>query len=176
MNIDELELAWIAGLLEGEGSFLLRQKRTPVIACSMTDKDVIDKLHSLIGGNVYELGRQKEHHKDVFRVQLCGKEAFFLMKKIKPFMGQRRQEQIQFVIDGWMQYKFGISKKDEQFQEKIKEALRQLKETEKTLAKIAVDVKLSPKTIRKYRDINISKISDTMFTMGQYPHSLLSCR
>lgn len=46
------EVAWVAGLLEGEGYFSISsaRHRQARVVCSMTDEDVVRKLHVLAGG------------------------------------------------------------------------------------------------------------------------------
>lgn len=55
MHVTDMNAAWVAGLLEGEGCFVL-SKRTDkpntfirAIHCEMTDEDVIRKLAALTG-------------------------------------------------------------------------------------------------------------------------------
>lgn len=56
-QMTETELAWVAGLIEGEGTFFCtkrRERRYPVIAVGMTDEDVIQKLYLLVGvGDIF---------------------------------------------------------------------------------------------------------------------------
>ena len=49
--ISEIDLAWIAGLLDGEGCFTKKSKRgrTIMICCQMTDMDVLEKLKEKMG-------------------------------------------------------------------------------------------------------------------------------
>ena len=60
LKVNEINIAWLAGLLEGEGSFQLDnrsakryQKSTvllsPILKISMTDKDVIKKVANMLG-------------------------------------------------------------------------------------------------------------------------------
>jgi len=62
-DIPPLEVAWLAGILEGEGSFI--SKGQARIQVAMTDQDIITRLAELTGvGRVYAVRRQKPHHKD----------------------------------------------------------------------------------------------------------------
>ncbi len=110
MNIKEVDLAWIAGLLEGEGCFHLRgrihqgkgtAKGNVSVQCHMTDKDVLEKLHTLVGrGNLngpYKNGNIKNKLRYVFRVN--GENAYELMKLVLPFMCFRRSEKINYLIN-----------------------------------------------------------------------------
>lgn len=45
----EVEIAWLAGLIEGEGSLALHRGASATLAVLMTDEDVIRKLHAVSG-------------------------------------------------------------------------------------------------------------------------------
>ena len=52
------DLHWLAGLLEGEGSFLKplpSEQLRPIVQVHMTDKDVMDHLARLLGTTVYQV-------------------------------------------------------------------------------------------------------------------------
>lgn len=58
------EMAWVAGLFEGEGSISTAGKSTFVLRLAMTDEDVIRRLHRITGvGNVYDKPAQIVGHK-----------------------------------------------------------------------------------------------------------------
>lgn len=47
---DEIEIAWLAGLLEGEGSFIGATDKYPVcLSLEMTDRDVVERLETESG-------------------------------------------------------------------------------------------------------------------------------
>lgn len=99
----EIETAWLAGLLEGEGSFCSANngKRSRGIdngcrvSVAMTDKDVMEKIAKLIDARVtsYQPTRPPEA-KLAYRIQVCGNKAVSIMEAILPFMGERRAERI----------------------------------------------------------------------------------
>jgi len=92
---------WLAGLLEGEGSFFIsrsraRNKNRPCVRIEMTDRDVVARA-SVSAGHI--LGRKpmavcaqriRNGWTQSFRVQWVGGPAIDLMKKIRPYMGIRR--------------------------------------------------------------------------------------
>lgn len=95
--MDEYQWYWLAGLLEGEGSFMKgtpSQPRMPVISLQMTDEDVVAKAANLLGTRYYLVRPKRNYHKTVFLAKLRGKRAVGIMMKIRPLMGQRRQQQI----------------------------------------------------------------------------------
>lgn len=94
------DLAWLAGLLEAEGTFLRpppSRPRQPIVACRMTDRDVIERVASLFGAGVDRYRRRP------FQVQygtkLTGTRALMLMMDLKPIMGQRRTAAIATAAD-----------------------------------------------------------------------------
>lgn len=107
------DLYWLAGWLEGEGSFMgkcgTQTKCTIQAAC--TDEDVIIRVASLFDRDYQKLNRRpngKDHWKEVYRTTLHGEAAKELMLKLSPLMGKRRQEQIKKAIDSYQpsKYKF----------------------------------------------------------------------
>lgn len=97
--MDLLDLMWLAGLLEGEGSFLKgppSQPHRPRISLQMTDKDVVEKAASLmkVGHKVRPNDRRNPKWKPIYQAVLSGKRAVHLMKSLKPYMGTRRRQQI----------------------------------------------------------------------------------
>lgn len=99
----ELELAWLAGLLEGEGSFCKgppSAPNRPRIALQMTDEDVVRRAaYLMVIGYVCESqNKRRPDWKPTFRVMLRGRTAVALMKQLRPLMGARRQQQIDVAI------------------------------------------------------------------------------
>lgn len=91
------DLYWLAGLLEGEGSFCKPMPSSPnkvIIALQMTDEDVISKAAKILGCNYYSAKPQKSHHKATFILRLRGGRAVEWMNKLHPLLGKRRQKQI----------------------------------------------------------------------------------
>lgn len=95
------ELYWLAGILEGEGSFCAgppSKPNQPRIAVTSTDRDVIMKVHGLIGGTITQNKKRKPHHKDSWQLLMRGTKAVALMKVLKPLMSKRRRGQIEHAI------------------------------------------------------------------------------
>lgn len=106
----DLELAWLAGLLEGEGCFSVQEQERPSgkvyyqakIRCSMTDEDIIRRLHELVPqANVYErrFDLMNEKWKKQWSWELCKKQdCIDLAKLLYPFMGIRRRIAIDKIL------------------------------------------------------------------------------
>jgi hypothetical protein len=88
---------WLAGLLEGEGSFMSgppSAPNAPRIHIAMTDEDVIAKVAQLWGVKYLKAGGERTRlhgWKPVFGVTLTGKRSIELMLNLRPLMGKRRQ-------------------------------------------------------------------------------------
>lgn len=100
MEYSDVQLAWLAGLLEGEGSFIPATEKNPVcIAINMTDKDIIDKVAQWWGVSVCLPRKQEDHHKQSYRCMIRGSRAVTWMESIYGWMGERRKSQINTAID-----------------------------------------------------------------------------
>lgn len=100
--ITEADLYWLAGLLEGEGSFLKptpSSPASPIVVVSMTDLDVIERAAMIIGSGVWKNQNLNPKWKQTYRATIKGQRAVDLMKLLYPHMGQRRREQIDAAID-----------------------------------------------------------------------------
>lgn len=99
---NELDLYWLAGLLEGEGSFVAgppSSPNCPRIQLPMTDRDVVEHAARLLDRPVWRSDRGQEFgYKPVFLTALKGAAAVQLMKALRPAMGQRRQAQIDHAL------------------------------------------------------------------------------
>jgi hypothetical protein len=100
MQIDDLTLHWLAGLLEGEGSFVPgtpSQPNHPRIHIKMTDEDVIAKVADIFGTRYAKSGTKRsiEHGwKQAYTAKISSRPAVKWMGLLRPLMGKRRQGQI----------------------------------------------------------------------------------
>lgn len=143
----EVELAWLAGLLEGEGSFLRgppSAPNTPVAKVQMTDRDVIARVAALFEvGYVNE--SQHEEYKTAYQTMLRGERAVELMKRLRPFMGARRQGQIDEVLASY-------SPKRPNLDEATVREIRQRLANGEPVKRLSEHYKRARETIRAIRD------------------------
>ena len=96
---------WLAGLLEGEGSFMRtgeRYGRRPIVRVQMTDRDVVARVAAMWGVAVVPGGKQRfEHYKPTFIAKVSGDRGADWMRRLRPLTGERRRVQIDVAIDGW---------------------------------------------------------------------------
>lgn len=99
------QVAWVAGIIEGEGSFIAEKRRngryaTRVYASAriqvqMTDEDVIIRLQELMGGTVHSYPDKRPQCKDQFRWTFRGYEnVVAALELLRPWMFSRRTEQM----------------------------------------------------------------------------------
>lgn len=100
--MDSNNLYWLAGLLEGEGSFVKQTTHPITVSLQMTDKDVVVKASKFFGVKYW--GRHPKRYKDngwkkVYGFQARGARIIPLLKQLYPLMGDRRKAQIKEMID-----------------------------------------------------------------------------
>jgi hypothetical protein len=90
--MDAATTAWVAGIIEGEGSIGLSRSGAPNIQVTMTDQDVIDRLHKVTGvGRVCVLGVRSAHHRQAYKWQVWAQaDARALLLSLLPWFGVRR--------------------------------------------------------------------------------------
>lgn len=91
------DLYWLAGLLEGEGAFDLHRGRYPRIRLGMTDRDIVGRAATLLGGKV-RLSLKPRPNKATWHVEVSGAKAVEIMTAILPHMGSRRSAKIAEIL------------------------------------------------------------------------------
>lgn len=114
-RMNDLELGYVAGIIDGEGWLGYRQKLDRRRGCkygmlriqvTMTDEDVIRRLHSITGiGSVRFIDRSKlPNRQNVWQWSvLAGQAAVDLLKQVQLVVGDRRAEKIRELLG----YKLG---------------------------------------------------------------------
>jgi hypothetical protein len=98
-----MALSYLAGLLEGEGSFQkpCPSKRGPAVALEMTDRDVVQLAADLLEVQVFPNRARQVGYKDSFVCRLRGGSAADLMQTLSTRLGERRNEQISRALANW---------------------------------------------------------------------------
>ena len=99
------EVAWLAGLLEGEGTF----SRThadghayPVLAVKMCSQDVVLRAAAALGTtNVHEAQPRDASWRITYRASISGAAAADWMQRLRPLMGERRRSAIDLALDDY---------------------------------------------------------------------------
>lgn len=94
---DRLNVVWLAGLLEGEGTFDLHRGKYPRVRLAMTDRDVVGRAATLLGSRV-RLSLKPAPYKASWHAEVSGEKAALVMRAVLPFMGSRRSAKIAAVL------------------------------------------------------------------------------
>lgn len=91
--MDQIDIAWLAGVYEGEGCLSINGKAVRIII-QMTDEDIIRRIHSLTGcGRVAVYPHPK--HKTVYRWTVNNRSCVArLLLAMAPLLGERRREKV----------------------------------------------------------------------------------
>ena len=122
LDLTETDVAWIAGLLEGEGYFGIDNRSkdryeisntppAPFIKVSMVDEDIIQRLSKLLDKSYFSPSRKTVKDKQVYTLHIGEKEkVLFILQKILPYMGVRRTERITECISHLQTWKEWVEK------------------------------------------------------------------
>ncbi len=91
----DVDIAWAAGLFEGEGSCMIRgKKRQPVLALSMTDEDVVRRFHTIVErGTVNTYRAYQPNRKRQWHWQVASKDdVLYVLALFWDYLGERRRE------------------------------------------------------------------------------------
>lgn len=95
-------MSWLAGLLEGEGSFMVywakardgSRRPYPRVQMVMNDRDVVERAATLMGGNKVHRHPRKDGYDDGWIIKVTGAKALEVMGRVRPYMGRRRGAKI----------------------------------------------------------------------------------
>ena len=103
--MDKSDIAWLAGLFEGEGTFIWKKTGTfygvPMARIKMADKDIIERVQVFLGGNIYEEKERQEGWKRQYCLAYQGNTAMRIMLLLRPYMGIRRSKRIDDLLTIW---------------------------------------------------------------------------
>lgn len=94
---DKFDVVWLAGLLEGEGTFDLHRGKYPRVRVAMTDRDVVGRAATLIGARV-RLSLKPAPYKASWHAEVSGEKAAEVMRAVLPYMGSRRSAKIAAIL------------------------------------------------------------------------------
>jgi hypothetical protein len=96
------DIAWLAGLAEGECCLTLHRKLYPQIQLAMADEDVIRRAAALFGvATTYCYPPTLRGYKPVYRCYVNGTKAVGWMMTLYSFMGERRKSKIREILNFW---------------------------------------------------------------------------
>lgn len=113
-NASELDIVWLAGLLEGEGCFTpdtncgKYKRRSPRVKLKMTDRDVVERAAALMDVECRPV-KDPSHlalvrtgkAKQAFSASATGDRGRAVMRAVLQYMGKRRTEKILESLEDW---------------------------------------------------------------------------
>jgi hypothetical protein len=90
---DRDDFLWLAGLLEGEGTFDAHRGKYPRIRLAMTDRDVVGRAATLMDTTI-RLALHPAPAKPTWHTEVSGTRAAAIMRELLPHMGARRSAKI----------------------------------------------------------------------------------
>lgn len=99
------DIAWAAGLFEGEGTIVVGRRPQYIrVAVGMTDRDVVERLAEILGGTarswypprVKDSGRQR-----MWYWIATGQRAAHVLRLLMPFFGERRMRRAIEAMSGF---------------------------------------------------------------------------
>lgn len=104
----EGETAWVAGLLEGEGSFTSAAtpkcpgKVSAGVKLNMVDEDVVRRFAELCeAGHQVRPRPTRNGWQPQWSVQISGETGREIMRRVRPWMGARRGQRIDELTARW---------------------------------------------------------------------------
>src|SRR4029077_13169376 len=98
------ELYWLAGFLEGEGTFYwVKRGQRPLITAVQVQKQPLERIKATFGGAIRLRKRpsNSRNNQDCYTWTLYNKNAVSLMMTLYCLMSHKRQGQIKKVLDNW---------------------------------------------------------------------------
>ena len=97
LNLNKEDKYWLAGLLEGEGSFCRgspSNPRAPRIAVEMIDKDIVKKVARLFGCKCIPVSRRESNWHSTYIARRVGKKAVELIDEhiVGPILKRLKSE------------------------------------------------------------------------------------
>lgn len=105
--MNELDLAYAAGIIDGEGCISVKNKKifkpgkmsgVPVIYLGMADKALVYWFKEYFNaGIVNDIGRRKEHYKDQYRWVVEGKQCLKVLALLLPYLRGKKPQALELL-------------------------------------------------------------------------------
>ena len=100
--MNELDYAYCAGIIDGEGSILIEQKKAPGISVTNTSLAMLEYLQSLFGGSIRKQKTYKPHHKPAWIWSITYDRALRMIDCILPYMKEENKiHRAIILLDEW---------------------------------------------------------------------------
>jgi hypothetical protein len=94
------ELAWAAGLFDGEGCVVPLGSGTIMARLSMADSESVYRFHRAIGsGRVWTMHRREHHHRPLETWEATGRTAILAMETLRPWLSSVKIADYGYALD-----------------------------------------------------------------------------
>jgi hypothetical protein len=95
--IRDIEAAYAAGILDGEGSISLTRVRknrypSPQVSVSTTDPELLDWFRARFGGSIVRKPSYKPTHSQSYEWKVTDREALRVLERMRPYMVIERKK------------------------------------------------------------------------------------
>jgi len=113
----EMDWAWVAGFLEGEGSFCPMSGHDKRARVSANQKEIepLERLLELFGGRIYRIVKNRPNA--IYVWMLRGERARVFLQTLLPMMCSRRRNQIQQTLEATFSVEHGSAERYAQHSE-----------------------------------------------------------
>lgn len=91
-QITRTDLAWVAGLIDGDGCITMNKQtngsyRKPMVVVDNCDEEILDSLVEIAGGSLVTKKKYQDHHRQAYSWRLYGADNVIgFLREILPYM------------------------------------------------------------------------------------------
>ena len=89
-----IDIAWLAGLLDGEGCFTSCPSGSPSIGVDSISRGIIEKVYEVCGGTCSCVSRKTRSNHFVYRWRVYGKNAISVAELTAPYLREKGKQAI----------------------------------------------------------------------------------
>lgn len=105
---DEQKYAYLAGIIDGEGSLLLNPYRgmwRPDVTVATTDRELAEWLKENFGGSISNKKVYESYHRPSFAWSVCNQKALAVILLARPYMQiERKQRRADLLLYDYSEY------------------------------------------------------------------------
>jgi hypothetical protein len=96
VQLSDIEAAYAAGILDGEGSICLSRVHSsrwpsPTVSVASTDRELLDWLRSRVGGTIIQKRTYQPQHSRSYDWKLTDRRALSFLEIVRPFLVIQRK-------------------------------------------------------------------------------------
>jgi hypothetical protein len=96
VKLSDIEAAYAAGILDGEGSICFSRNRTlrwpsPSVSVASTDRELLEWLRARVGGSIIQKRTYQPQHSASYEWKLTDRRALEFLKIVRPFLVIQRK-------------------------------------------------------------------------------------